>query len=105
MDSERLAWFDNICIFLQFAFCDIYVLGLLNVMKQIKQAQPVLDMEKKNHKHEAYLKSIKSSIKKSSERYLIFTGARSPLTALINPQYIALHMSQNPRSQYYSKPE
>lgn len=63
MDSERLAWFDNICIFLQFAFCDIYVLGLLNVMKQIKQAQPVLDMEKKNHKHEAYLKSIKSSIK------------------------------------------
>lgn len=76
-------------------------------MKQINRAQPVLNMKekKKKHTHEAYLKSLRAEHQNSSERYLIFTGARSQLTALINPQYIALHMSGNPRSQYYSKPE
>lgn len=45
-ESERYSWIDDRCIFLQFALCDIDVLGLLDVMKQIKQAQPVLDMKK-----------------------------------------------------------
>lgn len=55
--------------------------------------------------HGAYLKSLKVKHQNSFEGYLVFTGARSQLTALINPQYIALHMSGNPRFQYYSKPE
>lgn len=72
-------------------------------MKQIKQAQPVLNME--NSGHRAYLKLLKVKHQNGFEGYLILTGARSQLTTLIKPQYIALHMSGNPRFQYYSKPE
>lgn len=86
--------------------CDILeidVSGWLNVMKQIKQTQPVLNME--NSGHWAYLKSLKVKHQNGFEGYLILTGARSQLTTFIKPQYIALHMSGNPRFQYYSKPE
>lgn len=53
----------------------------------------------------AYLKSLKVKHQNGFEGYLILTGARSQLTTLIKPQYIALHMSGNPTFQYYSKPE
>lgn len=82
---------------------EIDVSRWLNVMKQIKQMQPVLNME--NSGHWAYLKSLKVKHQNGFEGYLILTGARSQLTTLIKPQYIALHMSGNPRFQYYSKPE
>lgn len=82
---------------------EIDVSRWLNVMKQIKQTQPVPNME--NSGHWAYLKSLKVKHQNGFEGYLILTGARSQLTTLIKPQYIALHMSGNPRFQYYSKPE
>lgn len=82
---------------------EIDVSRWLNVMKQIKQMQPVLNME--NSGHWAYLKSLKVKHQNGFEGYLILTGARSQLTTLIKPQYITLHMSGNPRFQYYSKPE
>lgn len=90
-------------LFLQFDILEIDVCGWLDVMKQIKQTQPVLNME--NSGHWAYLKSFKVRHQNGFVRYLILTGARSQLTTLIKPQYIALHMSWNPRFQYYSKPE
>lgn len=89
--------------FFQFDILEIDASGWLNVIKQIKQAQPVLNME--NSGHWAYLKLLKVKHQNGFEGYLILTGARSQLTTLIKPQYIALHMSGNPRFQYYSKPE
>lgn len=89
--------------FFQFDILEIDVSGWLNVMKQIIQTQPVLNME--NSGHWAYLKLLKVKHQNGFEGYLILTGARSRLTTLIKPQYIALHMSGNPRFQYYSKPE
>lgn len=89
-----------------FSQCDILDIdasGWLNVIKQIKQAQPVLNME--NSGHCAYCKLLKVKHQNGFEGYLILTGARSQLTTLIKPQYIALHMSGNPRFQYYSKLE
>lgn len=87
----------------QFDILKIDASKWLNVMKQIKQTQPVLNME--NSGHWAYLKLLKVKHQNGFEGYLILTGARSQLTTLIKPQYIALHMSGNPRFQYYSKPE
>lgn len=92
----------NIFFFL-FDIFEIDASGWLNVIKQIKQAQPVLNME--NSGHWAYLKLLKVKHQSGFEGYLILTGARSQLTTLIKPQYIALHVSGNPRFQYYSKPE
>lgn len=95
-----------IIIFFPFFQCDILNIdasGWLNVIKQIKQAQPVLNME--NSGHCAYCKLLKVKHQNGFEGYLILTGARSQLTTLIKPQYIALHMSGNPRFQYYSKLE
>lgn len=63
----------------------------------------MLNME--NSGHCAYCKLLKVKPKNGFEGYLILTGARSQLTTLIKPQYIALHMSGNPRFQYYSKLE
>ena len=93
----------KVSFFFQFDILEIDASGWLNVIKQIKQAQPVLNM--KNSAHWAYLKLLKVKHQNGFEGYLILTGARSPLTTLIKPQYIALHMSGNPRFQYYSKPE
>lgn len=87
----------------QFDILEIDVFGWLNMMKQIKQTQPVLNME--NSGQWAYLKWLKVKHQNGFEGYLILTGARSQLTTLIKPQYIALHVSGNPRFQYYSKPE
>ncbi len=92
-----------IYIYFQFDILKIDASGWLNVMKQIKQTQPVLNME--NSGHWAYLKLLRVKHPNGFEGYLILTGARSQLTTLIKPQYIALHMSGNPRFQYYSKPE
>lgn len=58
-----------------------------------------------NSGHCAYCKLLKVKHQNGFEGYLILTGARSQLTTLIKPQYIALHMSGNPRFQYYSKLE
>lgn len=95
-----------IIFFSFFPQCDILDIdasGWLNMIKQIKQAQPVRDME--NSGHCAYCKLLKVKHKNGFEGYLILTGARSQLTTLIKPQYIALHMSRNPRFQNYSKLE
>ena len=63
----------------------------------------VLNM--KNAGHWAYLKLLKVKHQNGFAGYLILTGARSQLKTLIKPQYITLHVSGNPRFQYYSKPE
>lgn len=108
--AERLHLFVfiiNIYIYIyffpQFDISEIDVCGWSNVMKQIKQTLPVLNME--NSGQWAYLKSLKVKHQNGFEGYLILTGARSQLTLLITPQYIALHMSGNPTFQYYSKPD
>lgn len=95
--------FSHFFSFFQCDILDIDASGWLNVIKQIKQAQPVLNME--NSGHCAYCKLLKVKPKNGFEGYLILTGARSQLTTLIKPQYIALPMSGNPRFQYYSKLE
>lgn len=97
------SFFLLLLFFFQFDILEIDASGWLKVMKQIKQTQPVLNME--NSGHWANLKLLKVRHQNGFEGYLILTGARSQLTTLIKPQYIALHMSGNPRFQYYSKPE
>lgn len=98
-----IIFFPLFSLFFQCDILDIDALGWLNVIKQIKHAQPVLNME--NSGHCAYCKLLKVKHQNGFEGYLILTGARSQLTTLIKPQYIALHMSGNPRFQYYSKLE
>lgn len=104
MESPFLSVYYNYYIFLfPYDILGIGVLRWVNVMKQIiKNTQPVLNME--NAGHWAHLKLLKVKHQNGFEGFLILTGARSQ-TTLIKPQYIALHVSGNPRFQYYSKPE
>lgn len=103
VDIVHLSVYYKCILFFQFDILEIDVSRWLNVKKQIKQTQPVLNME--NAGHWAYFKLLKVKHQNGFERFLIFTGARGQLPTLIKPQYIDLHMSGNPRFQYYSKPE